>query len=807
MLTKVFRPLGMNATTFDFSKALAGNHASAHAPRIDGKPARATMEVNYAVIPVRPAGGAWSSVRDMLKYVQMELDEGAIPGGGRYIAKDPLLARRAPQVSIGKDITYGMGLIVDSTYGVPVVQHGGDMIGYHSDMMWLPQHNVGAVILTNADPGWVLRGAFDRKLLEVLFDGRPQADADVTAQAKSFFDQLAAERKLLTVPAATSDASKLATHYTNDALGDITVRLAGGTTVFDFGEWKSEVASRRNPDTTISFITIAPGITGLEFVVGSGPKPTLIVRDAQHEYVFASDATGAAVAEPVKTASGLVKGTTTADGKTRIFKGIPYAAPPVGDLRWDAPRPAPSWEGTRDASQFGLRCLQGAVFSDISFTDISEDCLNLNIWTPAATADARLPVMVWIHGGGFQAGAGAEPRHDGEAFARKGIVLVTFNYRLGVFGFLAHPDLTRESGRNASGNYGLLEQVAALRWVQENIAAFGGDPKNVTIFGESAGSLSVSALMASPVASGLFHKAIGESGAYMAADGPLAPLSLTANEQRGTQFGAGLGAGTLATLRAMPGDAVLQAALKTAWFGPSIDGYVLTESVSATFAAGKQSHVPLLAGWNADEVRAGVVLGAQKPTAASFVEDLRKRFGDQAEAALKLYPASSDAEALESAAALATDAFMGYSTWKWIETHARIGKAPVYRYSFDREIPVAQDRKINGAPATSRDIGARHAGEIEYVFGALDSLPKVPWELSDRKLSDAMTTYWANFARTGDPNGPDLPVWPRYDQGGRVMHLDETIRDEADALRPRYELLDAVRSGQARPKTSSRPPL
>ena len=292
MRTRVFQPLGMANTTFDFTRALAGSHAFAHAPDIDGKPARAVMDLNYSVIPVRPAGGAWSNVRDMLKYVQMELNEGTLPNGERYIAKDTLLARRIPQVPIGQDVTYGMGLMVDTKYGTPVVHHGGDLIGYHSDMLWLPEHNVGAVILTNGDPGWSLRGAFGRKLLEVLFDGRPEADADVAAQGKSFFAQLAAERKLLTVPADAVDADKLASHYANDALGAIAVRRASASTIFDFGEWKTEVASRHNPDGTVSFLTIAPGIIGFEFVVGSGPAPTLIVRDAQHEYVFAADAPG-----------------------------------------------------------------------------------------------------------------------------------------------------------------------------------------------------------------------------------------------------------------------------------------------------------------------------------------------------------------------------------------------------------------------------------------------------------------------------------------------------------------------------------
>jgi CubicO group peptidase (beta-lactamase class C family) len=287
MQSYVFGPLGMNATTFDFSRALSANHATAHSPDADGKPAKALMAVNYAVIPLRPAGAAWSSVRDMLKYVSMELAQGKLPGGKTYISSGPLLDRRAPQVYIGKDVSYGMGLMVDTTYGVPVVHHGGDMIGYHSDMMWLPQQNVGAVILTNSDPGWLLRDRFRRKLLEVLFDGRPEADAELNADGRSFFSALAADRKLMTIPADGNLRAKLAGHYTNASLGEIAVSTAGSATVFDFGEWKSDVASRKNPDGTISFITLVPGMIGSEFVVGSGPKRTLITRDAQHEYVFA----------------------------------------------------------------------------------------------------------------------------------------------------------------------------------------------------------------------------------------------------------------------------------------------------------------------------------------------------------------------------------------------------------------------------------------------------------------------------------------------------------------------------------------
>jgi CubicO group peptidase (beta-lactamase class C family) len=282
----VFDPLQMKETTFDFKRAFAGNHAGSHSPDADGKTAKAVTAINDAVIPARPAGGAWSSVNDMLKYISMELAEGKLPNGATYISKEPLLERRAPQVSIGKDVTYGMGLMVDTTYGIPVVHHGGDLVGYHSDMMWLPQQNVGLVILTNGDPGWLLRDRIRRKLLEVLFDGQAEAEALLNADAKSFYTDMAAERKLMTIPADANESTKLAKHYTNAALGEITVSTSGASTIFDFGEWKSEVASRKNPDGTISFLTIVPGELGFEFVVGSGAKRTLTIRDAQHEYVY-----------------------------------------------------------------------------------------------------------------------------------------------------------------------------------------------------------------------------------------------------------------------------------------------------------------------------------------------------------------------------------------------------------------------------------------------------------------------------------------------------------------------------------------
>lgn len=285
MQVMVFDPLGMKATTFDFTAAIKGNAATAHAPDIDGKPALAEARTNLSIVPVRPAGGAWSSVTDLMKYVVMELNEGKLPDGKRYISKDELFARRVPQVVVGTDITYGMGLQVNTQYGTPVVYHGGNMIGFYSDMMWLPEHGVGAVILTNGAPGWLIRSIFHRKLIEVLFDGNAEADGQISAAAKTFFDEMVAERKLLTVPADATEAGKLAATYTHSAVGRIVVSKKGAATIFDFGEWSSEVASRKNPDGTISFITIVPGFSGLEFVVGD---KTLTLHDAQHEYVYAA---------------------------------------------------------------------------------------------------------------------------------------------------------------------------------------------------------------------------------------------------------------------------------------------------------------------------------------------------------------------------------------------------------------------------------------------------------------------------------------------------------------------------------------
>jgi len=500
----------------------------------------------------------------------------------------------------------------------------------------------------------------------------------------------------------------------------------------------------------------------------------------------------------VKTDSGVLEGTVNSDHSVRIFKGVPFAAPPLGDLRWKAPQPAAHWDGVRPADKFGSACLQTNVFGDIYFRDNqpSEDCLTLNIWLPAKPRSAKLPVLVWFYGGGFVAGSSSEPRYDGENLAKKGIIVVEPNYRLGVFGFFSHPELTKESGHNSSGNYGLLDQVAALQWVAKNIAAFGGDPQDITIAGESAGSASVSALMASPLSRHLFQKAIGESGAFFPS-GPstglrLKPLADT--EQFGVKFAESLGAKTLAEMRTKSGEELLQTAAKQNRgfaFGPNVDGYFLPTDVASVYAKGAQSHVPLLAGWNADEGKMSVLMNPQKTTAKSFAEMALKRFGDHAAAFLKLYPAFTDQEALLSAEALSSDDFIAYSTWKWTDMQAKTGNAPVYQYRFEQVPKTKPGAMIGSFPAS--EAGSRHAGEIEYVFGTLKSQEGVPWAEDDFKVSEAMGTYWTNFVKTGNPNGSGLPEWPRYDSKGKyqVMHLsDKDIHATADTLRGRYEFLE-----------------
>src|SRR5215469_286920 len=504
---------------------------------------------------------------------------------------------------------------------------------------------------------------------------------------------------------------------------------------------------------------------------------------------FTSFALAASSSPPqVKTRSGAVQGKD--DGKVKSFLGIPYAAPPVGELRWKAPEPVAKWSGAKNATEFGSHCMQGNVFGDMVFHDpgASEDCLTLNVWVPDKHVDPKMAVMVWIYGGGFVAGTTSEARQDGYQLAQQGgVIVVSMNYRLGIFGFMVHPELAKESGHNSAGNYGLLDQLLALKWVHDNIAAFGGDPGNVTIFGESAGSFSVSAQMASPLAKGLFQRAIGESGAAFSRSG----LSFEAMSVRAEKDAAlvkeKLGVSTLAELRAIPAEKLLEpfAPPKSRGFdfGPDVDGYFLSESVFAIFAAGKQNDVALIAGWNHDEGSFEIAYAPKKPTAESFKAQAQKDFGDKADEFLKLYPADTDARAFRSAQDFAGDQFIALSTWNWIEAQSKTGRQPVYRYRFD----MAPFNKNPDAPR----LGAYHSAEIEYVFGQLDSKTDVVWRESDRTVSDMMQKYWSNFAKSGNPNGAGLPNWPPYTaaDGWPVMILTAQPAAKKDDLRERYLFL------------------
>ena len=490
-------------------------------------------------------------------------------------------------------------------------------------------------------------------------------------------------------------------------------------------------------------------------------------------------ANGYADSLTVKTEQGKVTGKTINDGKVKAFLGLPYAAAPVGDLRWKAPEPPAKWKGERDATKFGASCAQNHVFDDMIFQDAgpSEDCLFLNVYAPADAKDkSKLPVMFWIHGGGYSGGGSDEPRHNGDFLPLKGVVLVTINYRLGVFGFLATSGLAAEAN-GAAGNYGLLDTVEALKWVKANIKKFGGDPDNVTIFGESAGSFAVSTLMASPAARGLFAKAIGESGGAFGSTLPTDTLDT--REKKDGAWVATLGVTSLKELRALPTDKILAAAKgNRGGFPPVIDSKLLTEPVADTYAAGKQAHVPLLAGWNRDE---GSFVAMRGVTADQFKGMAAGLFKDRSAEFLTLYPADTDAQALRSAIDYGSDSFIALGTWKWIEAHQKTGDSPIYRYHF--ELAATPSKFHPGSFAF-------HSDDIEYVFGTLDTRPGAVWRPEDRKLSDEVMSYWTNFARTGDPNGPGLPVWPKYDKDGSLIHLDSTITSGPDTTRPRYEFLD-----------------
>ena len=428
----------------------------------------------------------------------------------------------------------------------------------------------------------------------------------------------------------------------------------------------------------------------------------------------------AQAARPVRTAGGMVAGTVLPSG-VRVFEGIPFAAPPVGPLRWKAPQPAAPWSGRREATHFSARCMQLPIFSDMVFRSpgVSEDCLYLNVWAPAHSAGERLPVLLYFYGGGYLAGDASEWRYDGEAQARHGIVVVTANYRLGAFGFLAYPGLTRESPHHASGDYGLLDQVAALQWVRRNIAAFGGNPTHITIGGESAGSMSVNALMASPLSRGLIAGAIGESGGLIYPT--FAPVPLAEAERSGATFARSVGAGSLAALRALPAESLLQRT-RGVMFPVAIDGYFLPATPEAIFAAGKQSRVPLLVGWNSEESSWQALLRGQEPTPQNYAAAVRSLYGEDADSVLRYFPGQTTEQVMSSGTVLAGTRFTVFSTWRWAELQHRTARQAVYRYFFAHPRPAPKEPAPNPPPE-----GAVHSAEIEYAQGNLATNHVYAW--------------------------------------------------------------------------------
>jgi para-nitrobenzyl esterase len=491
---------------------------------------------------------------------------------------------------------------------------------------------------------------------------------------------------------------------------------------------------------------------------------------------------------PVRIAGGLVQGTSDSSG-VRRFAGIPFAAPPVGVLRWKEPQPAARWKAILGATRFGPRCMQLPIFSDMVFRSngMSEDCLYLNVWAPARSAARRLPVLVYFYGGGFVGGDGSELRYDGTSLARHGIVVVTLNYRLGVFGFLAHPELTAESRHHASGNYGLLDQAAALRWVRQNIAAFGGDPLHVTIGGESAGSISVNAQMASPLSRRLIAGAIGESGGMIPPTA--AALPLDSAERVGEAFADSAGARTLAALRDLPAESLLVISGRPGnrRFRATVDGYFLPAPPAQIFAAGQQAHVPLLVGWNSEESGWQGLLGTRQPTPEDYAAALRERFGEHADEALGLLPDSTPDQVMDAATVIAGAQFIAYSTWKWAGLQSRTGRRAVYVYLYAHPRPAAKDPAQN-PPHT----GAVHSSEIEYALGNLATNQVYAWTPDDYRLSETMQAYFANFVKTGNPNGAGVPRWPVVVSGdaSQVMVLDVAPRVERTPHAAVYAFFD-----------------
>jgi para-nitrobenzyl esterase len=516
----------------------------------------------------------------------------------------------------------------------------------------------------------------------------------------------------------------------------------------------------------------------------------------------------AAISDPVRLDSGSVSGVPGKDPAVHVYKGIPYAAPPVGDLRWKAPQAPAKWEGVRAADKFGDTCTSGAGGfgggrgkggakggkgapnaapkqapanqakgapdrSLQSSVPASEDCLYVNVWTTAKSANDRLPVIVWNYGGGFTGGSGSLPGYDGEALAKKGVVVVTYNYRLGMFGFFAHPELTAESGHNASGNYGMMDAFAVLRWVQKNIAGFGGDPRKVTIDGESAGAILVAAMVGSPEGKGLFQRAMAQSGAWMG----LSIAKMRTLQQAEAAGKTAAGSHTIAELRGMSTQDLGQN-VRGVQAGLIVDGWMIPEDESITYQKGTQNNVDILIGSNHDE---GTFFGGGNVTAEQAKTRASQTYGDLATEFLQLYPAGSDAEASASGLARTRDE-VGWHMRTWAELQTKHGRK-AYLYYFTH-VPPGPD----GEPSPR---GATHTAELAYMFH--NPPTNDTWKQPDYKLSDMMSSYWANFAAKGDPNGKGLPVWPAYDQkknDGKAMVFGDTAEFGPQIDVPRLAFFD-----------------
>jgi para-nitrobenzyl esterase len=512
---------------------------------------------------------------------------------------------------------------------------------------------------------------------------------------------------------------------------------------------------------------------------------------------------------PVQTTiqHGVIEGNY--DTKTGVQKyfGVPFAKPPVGELRWKAPQPLAPWKGVKETKKFGPRPMQGIVFGDMMSRSegLSEDCLYLNVWTPAKKNTKDLPVLVYFYGGGNVAGDASEPRYDGESMSKKGVVVVTCNYRLNIFGNMAHSELSAETSYKGSGNYGYYDQLAALQWVQKNIAAFGGDPNHVTIAGESAGSVAVSYQMASPLSKGLIHAAIGESGGGI--NPTMAPSSLAEAEKNGAEFLQKAGVKSMKELRSMSTKDVYDLYQDSKRFGfpVVVDGNFLSKKLPEIFNAKEQHQIPLLVGWNSAEIPGGAFMQGKPYTVENYIERVKKEYPNDVEKVLSLYPAHSEKEVELSATALAADRFISYATWKWFDLHRNNSSQPVYRYLYSKLRPALVDqhsvsalaggtvRREGPAPTPPPAVGAPHACEIEYAMGNLHLVKEYAWTADDFKVSDTMLNYFTNFVKTYNPNSDKLPEWPAAKAGDAtppVMIIDTNSRAEKAQNDARYLFLD-----------------